>query len=177
MSDKTSPGKLAIELGKRLAALRWTAATAESCTGGGLAYTITTVPGSSSWFEQGFVTYSNRAKEQQLGVKASILEGHGAVSNLAVIGMVEGALSKSQAKVAVAITGIAGPGGGSEDKPVGTVWIAWKIRDGKAFSHLFTFSGGRKAIREAAIIEALKGLVALLDKKTTQNNHTEKNTV
>ncbi|MGH1439801.1 MAG: CinA family protein [Cellvibrionaceae bacterium] len=166
MINRHSLAVLAVEVGKRLSALAWTVTTAESCTGGGVAHAITAVSGSSKWFEQGFVTYSNRAKHEQLGVKTILIESSGAVSGAVAVAMADGALKKSGANVAVAITGIAGPDGGSSEKPVGTVWIAWSIRHGKTFSRLFHFDDGRKKIREKAVIAALEGLITLLDKNT-----------
>lgn len=166
MIHRHSQALLAVELGKRLSALGWTVATAESCTGGGLAYAITSIAGSSQWFEQGFVTYSNRAKEQQLGVKPVLIESSGAVSGAVAVAMADGALRKSGANISVALTGVAGPDGGTEEKPVGTVWIAWAIRNGKTFSRLFHFEGGRKQVREQSIEEAFHGLILHLDKNT-----------
>jgi nicotinamide-nucleotide amidase len=113
------------ELAGQLTAREWKLATAESCTGGGVAYQLTETAGSSAWFERGFVTYSNLAKVEMLGVKQSTLESFGAVSEQVVRAMAEGALSHSQAQVSIAITGIAGPEGGSKEKPVGSVWFGW----------------------------------------------------
>lgn len=133
-------------------------ATAESCTGGLVAGAITAISGSSAWFERGFVTYSNLAKEQQLGVAPSTIERFGAVSEEAALEMAQGALRGAPAQWAVAVTGIAGPEGGSPDKPVGTVWFAWA-----GPHHLQTlkrqFDGDRTAVREASVRVALEGLV------------------
>src|SRR5690348_13155293 len=117
--------KLAIQVGEELEQRRLTLATAESCTGGWVAQVITSCPNSSRWFERGFVTYSNEAKQEMLGVDAAILARHGAVSEQTARAMAEGAVMRSQAKVALSITGIAGPSGGSDEKPIGTVWMAW----------------------------------------------------
>lgn len=129
--------------------------TAESCTGGGIAQAITEVPGSSAWFEQGFVTYSNQAKVQMLQVTQSSLDQHGAVSETVATEMVEGALINSNAEMAVSVTGIAGPDGGSKEKPVGTVYIAWIIRGKKVNCLRQVFSGNRSQVRQQTIKSAL----------------------
>ncbi len=134
-------------------------ATAESCTGGGLAEVVTSIPGSSAWFERGFVTYSNDAKSEMLGVSAETLRRFGAVSEQCAREMAEGALRHSRADIGVAITGIAGPEGGSADKPVGTVWIAWAGRDRPTVVVLKNFGGDRRAIRAQAVEAALEGLL------------------
>ena len=139
-------------------------ATAESCTGGGIAKALTELPGSSNWFEAGLVTYSNQAKMMLLGVKDETLELHGAVSEAVVREMVAGALRQTGADLAVAVSGIAGPDGGSESKPVGTVWIAWQLREWQAEARLFKFEGDRAAVREAAIDAAVNGLIDQLQK-------------
>ena len=131
-------------------------ATAESCTGGGIAQAITEIPGSSAWFDRGFVTYSNEAKVQMLQVKQLTLDQCGAVSKKVAMEMVEGALSNSNADLAVSVTGIAGPDGGSEKKPVGTVYIAWKIKGENAECIMQSFSGDRSQIREQTVKFALK---------------------
>jgi nicotinamide-nucleotide amidase len=141
-------------------------ATAESCTGGGVAQAITDVAGSSGWFERGFVTYSNLSKQQMLGVREETLKQHGAVSELTVREMVAGALQHSDAQVAVAISGIAGPNGGTADKPVGTVWFAWGIKHGETHAQRHQLSGGRAEIRAKAVYIALQGVVNLLNKLT-----------
>lgn len=137
-------------------------ATAESCTGGLVAEAITRVPGSSAWFDRGFVTYSYAAKEELLGVDGAALAVHGAVSEPVAIAMVEGALARSAARVAVALTGVAGPGGGTPAKPVGTVWIAWAARGDPAQARIFRFPGDRAAIRRQSAEVALQGLGDLL---------------
>ncbi|MDP6652151.1 MAG: CinA family protein [Gammaproteobacteria bacterium] len=138
-------------------------ATAESCTGGWIAQSLTALAGSSNWFDSGFVTYSNDAKQRMLNVPASLFEfgGPGAVSEETVLAMTQGALDNSRANVAVAVSGVAGPDGGSEDKPVGTVWIAWQWED-KALARGFQFSGDREVVRLATVAAALQGTLALL---------------
>lgn len=130
--------------------------TAESCTGGWLAKSLTDVPGSSGWFERGYVSYSNEAKQQELGVSLQILIAYGAVSREVAEAMAEGALRASGAMVAMAITGIAGPEGGTADKPVGLVWFGWAARDAAVRSEACRFSGDREAVRRQAVIRALQ---------------------
>ncbi|GAB3507270.1 CinA family protein [Pseudoxanthomonas daejeonensis] len=149
-------------LGKRLRAVREHLVTAESCTGGWIAKSLTDIAGSSDWFDCGMVVYSYEAKQGLLGVRPQTLEEHGAVSRETAIEMVSGALVHSGASVAVAVTGIAGPGGGSEDKPVGTVWIAWKRRGGYARAQVFHFEGDREAVRRQTVGQALAGIAELL---------------
>lgn len=132
--------------------------TAESCTGGWIAKTLTDLPGSSTWFDTGVVTYSYQAKESLLGVNPRTLERTGAVSEETALEMVSGALARFGAGVAVAVTGIAGPSGGTEDKPVGTVWISWKRRGGYGHAQLFHFPGDREAVRRQTVAAALIGL-------------------
>ena len=136
--------------------------TAESCTGGWVAKCITDIAGSSAWFDRGFVTYSNRAKQDMLDVAAATLEVHGAVSAATVSEMVRGALVHSRADVAVAVSGIAGPGGGAPDKPVGTVWFAWLVPGGAPRVDRRQFDGDREAVRRQAVARALEGLVDVL---------------
>jgi len=133
--------------------------TAESCTGGWVAKCCTDLPGSSVWFDRGFVTYSNQAKQDQLNVGLETLNDNGAVSLAVVEEMALGALANSQADISVALTGIAGPGGGSELKPVGTVWIGWGIKNGGVHSICFQFDGDRESIRKQAVFEALGGII------------------
>lgn len=152
---------LAVELGRRLLAGHDSLVTAESCTGGWIAKAVTDIPGSSSWFDCGLAAYSYEAKQALLGVRPQTLEEHGAVSRETALAMVSGALVTSGATLAVAVTGIAGPGGGTIDKPVGTVWIAWKRRGGYAHASDFHFEGGRDAIRRQTVAQALHGLMAL----------------
>jgi nicotinamide-nucleotide amidase len=149
--------QLAHALGARLQAARDTLVTAESCTGGWIAKTVTDVAGSSAWFDCGLAAYSYEAKQALLGVRPQTLEEQGAVSRETAIEMVSGALVHSGATLAVAVTGIAGPGGGTDDKPVGTVWIAWKRRGGYPQAELFHFDGDRDAVRRSTVAEALRG--------------------
>jgi nicotinamide-nucleotide amidase len=133
-------------------------ATAESCTGGWIAKTLTDIPGSSAWFDAGVVTYSYDAKVSLLGVRRTTLERYGAVSEETVLEMVSGALDRFGAGVAVAVTGIAGPSGGTPDKPVGTVWIGWQRRGGLPRAQHFHFSGDREAVRRQTVAAALIGV-------------------
>lgn len=142
-----------------LQARRLTLVTAESCTGGWIAKLATDVAGSSAWFDCGMVVYSYEAKQALLGVRPQTLEQQGAVSRECAIEMVSGALIHSGANIAVAVTGIAGPGGGSDDKPVGTVWIGWKRRGGYARADVFHFDGDRDAVRRQTVATALRGLM------------------
>ena len=136
--------------------------TAESCTGGLIAKTFTDLAGSSDWFDRGFVTYSNAAKNEMLGVPASIIEDYGAVSEPVATEMARGAVRHSHANFAVAVTGVAGPSGGSDEKPVGTVWIAVASVD-EHTAYRFQFNGDREAIREASLVSALEALIDLVD--------------
>lgn len=153
--------QLVTETSKLLLQHRLKLATAESCTGGGLSYWLTTSPGSSDWFERGFVTYSNAAKIDLLGVSAATLAQSGAVSAETASAMAEGALQNSQAEVSIAITGIAGPSGGTAEKPIGTVWIAWAQQDRPTQTECYVFTGDRQAIRTRAIEQALTGLLGI----------------
>ena len=149
------------QLASRLTRQGLQLAAAESCTGGWLAKVCTDAAGSSAWFERGFVTYSNLAKQQMLGVSEQTLQQNGAVSEAVVVEMVTGALRHSGAQLAVAISGVAGPGGGSGDKPVGTVWFAWKRELMPAVAGVFHFDGDRDAVRRQAVAQALQGLLDL----------------
>ena len=151
---------LAERVGAQLRAARQMLVTAESCTGGWIAKMITDIPGCSDWFDCGLAAYSYEAKQALLSVNPLTLETHGAVSRETVIEMVSGALVHSGASVAVAVTGIAGPGGGTSDKPVGTVWVAWKRRGGYPRAELFHFEGDREAVRRQTVDAALQGLLA-----------------
>jgi nicotinamide-nucleotide amidase len=137
-------------------------ATAESCTGGWVAKCLTDIAGSSAWFERGFVTYSNRAKQTMLAVAAETLDTHGAVSEATVREMARGALAHSAAHVAVAVSGIAGPSGGSPDKPLGTVCFAWLVAGGEPHVETRHFHGDREAVRRQSVVRALEGLVDVL---------------
>ena len=139
----------------------WLLATAESCTGGMISAACTDLAGSSNWFERGFVTYSNAAKTELLGVDAALIAAHGAVSEEVVRAMAAGAIARSRAQVAVAVTGVAGPSGGSRAKPVGTVWFGFML-DGQLSSEVQHFDGDRAAVRLATVQHALKRLVQLL---------------
>ncbi|AEV61220.1 damage-inducible protein CinA [Pseudomonas ogarae] len=150
--------ELAAELGRRLQLLNAHVTTAESCTGGGIAEAITRIPGSSAWFEAGFVTYSNRQKTQQLDVPAELFEKVGAVSREVVEAMVRGAQQKSLARFAVAVSGVAGPDGGSPNKPVGTVWLAWGVGEAVISEQRF-FAGNRDEVRRQTVKAALDGLL------------------
>ena len=150
---------LAGQLGALLLGERQTLVTAESCTGGWVAQCLTAIAGSSEWFDRGFVTYSNEAKQEMLGVPAEILSEHGAVSQPVAVAMAEGALRNSRADWGVAITGIAGPTGGSAQKPVGTVCFAWACRDGRVATETRHFAGNREAVRAQSVEHALAGLL------------------
>jgi nicotinamide-nucleotide amidase len=150
------------ELGRQLSGKKALLAVAESCTGGLIAKRITDIAGSSGWFERGLVVYSNRAKQDLLGVPAELLERSGAVSRECAEAMVRGLLVMTPAHWAVAVTGIAGPGGGSPEKPVGLVWLAWEQRGGKAESEALQLTGSREQIRAAAAQAALAGLLKRL---------------
>jgi len=154
--------ELARVLGKACQRRRVWVATAESCTGGGVAEAITRIAGSSGWFECGFVTYSNAAKHDLLHVPREALERFGAVSEEVAREMARGALESSRAQVAVAVTGIAGPGGGTTRKPVGMVCFAWAARGEAPQSRTFRFSGGRSSVRRRSVAVALQGLIDLL---------------
>ncbi len=150
------------QLATRLLQRQQKVCTAESCTGGLIAKTLTDLAGSSDWFERGFVTYSNLAKSEMLAVPASIIDDYGAVSEPVATAMASGALRHSQADFAVAVTGVAGPGGGSAEKPVGMVWIAVASVD-EHTANRFQFNGDREAIREASLESALEALIDLID--------------
>lgn len=160
--DDSQLCRQAQELGQLLHSARERLVTAESCTGGWIAKLMTDVAGSSDWFDCGMVAYSYEAKQALLGVRPQTLEEHGAVCRQTVMEMVSGALVHSGASIAVAVTGIAGPGGGSADKPVGTVWIGWKRRGGYAKAELFHFHGDRDAVRRQTVAAAFAGLQAAL---------------
>jgi len=154
--------QLARELGDALHQHGWVATTAESCTGGGVSTAITDIAGSSGWFDRAFVTYSNEAKQQMLGVDATTLETYGAVSEAVVREMAMGALTHSAATISVAISGIAGPGGGTAEKPVGTVCFAWADKTGWGQIETCLFDGDRNAVRQQAIKKSLLGMLQRL---------------
>lgn len=161
MSAALSTQQLCAQLAQALQARGWMLATAESCTGGMIAAACTDLSGSSNWFERGFVTYSNAAKSELLGVDPQLIATHGAVSEVVARAMAFGAVRHSQAQVGVAVTGIAGPTGGSRDKPVGTVWFGFHV-DGLLSSETRRFDGDRAAVREATVRHALRRLSELL---------------
>ncbi|ARU89344.1 CinA family protein [Pseudomonas sp. M30-35] len=156
--------RLAVHLGRKLTELHAQVSTAESCTGGGIAEAITRVPGSSAWFEAGYVTYSNAQKTKQLGVAPELFVLLGAVSREVVEAMVRGAQAQSGARYAVAVSGVAGPDGGSEEKPVGTVWLAWGDSE-QVYSVRKQFAGDRQSVRRQTVIAALEGLIRLVEKE------------
>jgi len=159
-TDDQTLRSLAERVGTLLLAKRHRVATAESCTGGWVAKCLTDIPGSSQWFERGFVTYSNAAKQQSLGVPGELLVRHGAVSQPVAEHMAAGALKESGAALAVAITGIAGPDGGSAEKPVGLVWFALARPHATPIAQQHQFDGDREAIRRAAVAAALRIIIA-----------------
>ncbi len=152
---------LAQAVGSRLQAARWMLATAESCTGGGIATALTEIPGSSRWFDRGYITYSDAAKVEMLGVSEATLATWGAVSEETALEMARGALERSRGHLAVSATGIAGPGGATPAKPVGTVCIGWATPDG-ATAATCRFEGDRGSVRTQTVAAALKGLLARL---------------
>jgi len=154
---------LAEQVGVALKSRGLTLASAESCTGGWLGAAVTAVAGSSQWYERGFITYTNESKQEMLSVAADTLANYGAVSEPIVREMVAGALKHSHAHIAVAISGIAGPGGATPGKPVGTVCIAWGMRSGAGHAQTFYFAGNRSAVRHQAVDAALRGLLPLLE--------------
>jgi len=154
--------RIVTRLGTILAARGWLLATAESCTGGLIACKLTDVPGSSEWYVGGMVAYANSVKEELLGVPGAVLESYGAVSRETVLAMVQGAALRFNAQCALAVSGIAGPGGGSPEKPVGTVWIGWSV-GGRHSAERFLFQGDRLSIKDQTARAALKGLLTRLN--------------
>jgi nicotinamide-nucleotide amidase len=155
--------RLAVRVGRHLLGTKRWAATAESCTGGWIAKALTDIAGSSQWFAEGFVTYSNEAKFRRLGVPRSVLKAEGAVSEAVARAMARGALLRSGAQVAVAVTGIAGPGGAVPGKPVGTVWLAWAVMSGRKIqvsTELKLFKGDRDAVRRKTVRTAMAGILS-----------------
>ncbi|WP_415885806.1 nicotinamide-nucleotide amidase [Neptuniibacter sp. QD37_6] len=147
------------DIAEKLQAKKFFIATAESCTGGWIAQEVTAIPGSSAWFDCGFVTYSNASKQRALGVSTDTLEKYGAVSAEVVAQMAEGALKNSGAHLSVATSGIAGPDGGSEEKPVGTVWFAWAEQSKPVRTKKYCFEGDRESVRKQAVSVALEGIL------------------
>lgn len=160
--DQTSLEALAAQLGECLLASGEKLSTAESCTGGWVAQCVTAIAGSSDWFDRGFVTYSNDAKTEMLGVPGEVLAEHGAVSEPVAVAMAQGALIRSRAQWSLAITGVAGPTGGSVAKPVGTVCFSWAGSDGSVATETCHFKGDREAVRAQSVRHALAGLLARL---------------
>lgn len=160
MESETSIEELVQKLAAQLIEKGWMLATAESCTGGMIAAACTDLAGSSQWFDRGFVTYSNEAKTEMLGVPAELIEKHGAVSEEVVRAMAEGAIRHSRAQVSIAVTGIAGPGGGSAEKPVGTVWVGWCVA-GTTCAQALALQGSRQQIRLMTMHTALQAALSL----------------
>lgn len=159
--------QLAEHVGEKLRARGWMAAAAESCTGGWIAEAITAIPGSSAWFDRGFVTYSNAAKQEMLGVQETTLMKHGAVSEQTAREMAAGALRNSQAQITVATTGVAGPTGGTATKPVGMVCFAWATVEGGVESTTRVFAGDRAAVRRQSVQLALSGIGERAQRRVT----------
>ncbi len=155
--------QLAERVGALLKAKGMMLATAESCTGGWIAQAITAVPGSSEWFERGFVTYTYISKREMLGVKSETLDTHGAVSEQTVREMTAGALERSHAQVAVSVSGTAGPSGGTPQKPVGTVCFGWGVKEGAVQTAVKNFAGDREAVRRQAVVFALERILAMVE--------------
>jgi nicotinamide-nucleotide amidase len=153
---------LAAQLADCLLTKGWTLATAESCTGGWIAKCCTDLAGSSAWFERGFVTYSNEAKQEMLGVAPEELETEGAVSETVALSMARGVRNRAGVNTALSVTGIAGPDGGTADKPVGTVWFSWSVDGQAARSEVMQFAGGRDAVRRQTVAHAMRGLLSLV---------------
>lgn len=163
MPKKIEIHQLADRLGKILLRRKLRCAVAESCTGGSLAAAMTDIAGSSQWFDRGFVTYTNQAKTELLSVPVDVIVSQGAVSEATVRAMAQGAIACSDAQVSIAISGIAGPGGGSSDKPVGTVWIAWAGDLQPTHAQCYVFKGDRTMVRQQAVQVALEGLIRRCD--------------
>ncbi|CAK0765987.1 NMN aminohydrolase [Gammaproteobacteria bacterium] len=161
--------ELSQRVGQSLAIRQFFLATAESCTGGGVGQAITAIPGSSTWYERGFITYSNLAKEELLGVLPTTLATFGAVSETTALEMAKGALIRSHAHIALAVTGIAGPGGATPGKPVGTVCFAWVRHDGLMQAVTHYLSGDRTAVRYQSVVVALEGILEILQKSLASN--------
>lgn len=166
--DDAALKSLATELGNALHTQHRMLATAESCTGGWVAKVLTDIPGSSTWFDRGFVTYTNQAKQDLLDVPPAILDSQGAVSQQTAEAMAQGGLRYSQADFSLAITGIAGPGGSTPDKPVGLVWFSWAVKqkggEPVIWSSQHVFAGDREAVRRQAVATALQGMLGGIEK-------------
>jgi nicotinamide-nucleotide amidase len=158
--------RLAESVGQALKGKGWLLATAESCTGGWIGEAVTAVPGSSDWFERGFITYSNAAKQEMLGVRSATLEQHGAVSEPTVLEMVTGAVNNSRAALAVSVSGVAGPAGGTAAKPVGMVCIGWCVRGSPPFAVTKHFAGDRESVRRQSVVVALEGVLEAVRRET-----------
>lgn len=159
--------ELVTKVGEALVAKQAMIVTAESCTGGMIAEALTSIAGSTAWFDRAYITYSYESKNEMLGVNQNTIIKKGAVSQECVTEMAIGALQQSHAKVSVACSGIAGPGGGSPDKPVGTVWLAWAMQgQEKVISECFHFNGDRQQVRQQATVEALQGVLRLIEKNS-----------
>jgi nicotinamide-nucleotide amidase len=154
----------AIQLSERLLGKGLSIVTAESCTGGWVAKVLTDIAGSSAWFERGFVTYSNAAKHEMLGVQPELIDAQGAVSEAVVREMVHGAIANSAADLALAVSGVAGPGGGTAEKPVGTVWFAWGRCGSVPVTRMLRFDGERDQVRRQAVLAALQGALDLIER-------------
>uniref|UniRef100_Q31F88 CinA-like protein n=1 Tax=Hydrogenovibrio crunogenus (strain DSM 25203 / XCL-2) TaxID=317025 RepID=Q31F88_HYDCU len=164
MVSRSSLESLVAEVGNALKQHNKLIVTAESCTGGLIAEALTSVAGSTAWFDRAYITYSYESKREMLGVHETTIQHKGAVSQECVEEMVIGALQESHATVSVACSGIAGPGGGTPDKPVGTVWISWAVQGHEeVVSKLYHFEGDRNAVRLACTVEALKGVLSILE--------------
>ena len=163
-ADASTAQVMAERLGQALLAARQMLVTAESCTGGGIAWLITSIAGSSQWFERGIVAYSNAAKQELLAVGHDVIATYGAVSEQTAAAMARGVLETSHADISVAVTGIAGPEGGSEEKPVGTVCFGWSRRDGETRTTRVVFEGDRRQVREQAILMAIEGLLDMIER-------------
>ena len=166
--------QMACDTGAELKRVGFRAVTAESCTGGLVSAALTSVPGSSEWFDRGFVTYSNEAKTEMLGVREDTLEIYGAVSEETVREMCLGALKNSRGDIAVSLSGIAGPGGGTPEKPVGTVWLAWAFRGKILHTCLAHFPGNREIVRKYAVIKALSDIYIFCKGKRKSRGKTKK---
>jgi nicotinamide-nucleotide amidase len=163
MDNQVAALALARRLAEAMLAHKYKLVSAESCTGGGIAQLVTSIPGSSEWFDRGFVTYSNDAKREMLGVSHEVLDSFGAVSEECAAAMVEGAINNSHADLALSVTGIAGPDGGSAEKPMGTVCFGWSQRDVETLSTRVMFDGDREQVRQQSMLMAIQGLLDLLE--------------